>query len=95
MVKPGQTRRVNPRNGDIGLDLVPGMKVRPIFKALVKRDISNNLTSAKIQFIPKKDGPSFEALIDQTTSYELIDTRTRIRYEQLMRWAQKCNESLD
>ena len=80
---------------DDSLELVPGMKARPMLEALVKRDIANKLSPAKIQFIPKKDGPTFEALFDQTTCWELVDTRTRIRYEQPMRWAQKCKESLD
>jgi hypothetical protein len=89
----GKQNRNNSHNAR--MDLSTGMKARPMLESLVKKDIAKRLAPAMVQFIPKRDGPTFEAKFGPETGWDLIDTKTKARFDQPMRWAQKCKETMD
>ena len=66
-----------------------------MLEVLIKKDIARKLPPEKVQFVPMRDGPTFEADFGPHTGWELVDLKTKSRFEQPMRWAQKCKETLD
>ena len=71
------------------------MNAQSILQALIQRDIATKQVPQRIQYLPYKNGPYFEAVVGPETGWALIDVTTSLRFDQPMKWVQTCKKKMD